>query len=492
MSFMSHGQLPILYTTVMVDTIGYGLSIPLMPFYAIGFGATNLQLGLMSCGFNFGSLVGNFVLCSLSDRLGRKPILCACLFANALCYMLVASASTAWQLIELRILTGFFSGTVACAKVYVADCTAEEDRARCLANVNVAFASSVCFGPAVGGLCALVSISFGFYAMAVVSVMNALAGTIFLREPTKLAETTVPEQVAEARPPGLCGALRTQPQILTIVLSSGMQYLAYAPLEALGALLFVQQYGLGSSQYSLLITLGGVVYVSTMKFAFVRVYNSVGGKRTAQIGHIFRGACYALWAVGSDWSVALLGFICLGLGGLITPANDTTLSLMVDTRSRGAVQGLNMATTAAARTFGPLFAVPLFGIWNGLPFCVSTLLMLSSTLVLQMLREPQPPPQDDLGTPDGGATLLTPPPPCRPLESFESLPAADPGSARPISTLLVQAPMNQDASRGRGLLEPFYRPHERRAASAPGRTTCYLLEAERSCSSLRRARSPGP
>lgn len=373
-------QLAVLYVAVFIDTIGFGLSLPLMPYFAISFGASDFQIGLMTSGFNLGSLLGNLLLCPLSDRVGRKPVLCICLLANASCYFAFTLAESMEELIMLRMLAGFFSGTVACAKVYVADCTTEEDRARSLADVNVAFALSCVFGPGLGGLCALVSILFGFQVMAVLSALNALVGFLYLEEPPR--KTTAPAAAGGVRAtqqPSCLDVLRAQPQILVVVLSSGMQYLAYAPFETLGALLLLEQYGLGTSQYSLLSSLGGVVYVLTMKVAFVRVYDAVGGKRTAQLGHVFRGVCYICYAFGSTWLEALVAAILMGLGGFITPANDTTLSLMVDPASRGTVQGINMAVTAGARAIGPLAAVPLFSFWRGLPFVFSAGLMATST-----------------------------------------------------------------------------------------------------------------
>merc|ERR1712151_1448712 len=94
--------------------------------------------------------------------------------------------------------------------------------------------------------------------------------------------------------------------------------------------------------------------------------------------------------------------------------------------------------------------------WRGLPFCFSTGMMFASTFVLQMLHDPVPLPRERESEQRGdiSAGVPTPPTPCRPLESFESLPAADPGSARPISTLVIRGQPIDISSRGRNLAEP--------------------------------------
>eukprot|EP00927_Polykrikos_kofoidii_P072504 TRINITY_DN68611_c0_g1_i1.p1 TRINITY_DN68611_c0_g1~~TRINITY_DN68611_c0_g1_i1.p1 ORF type:complete len:455 (-),score=53.47 TRINITY_DN68611_c0_g1_i1:32-1396(-) len=414
-------ELPVLYLTTFVDTIGFGVAIPVLPFYALSLHASPFQMALMTTMFNFGSLFGNMILCSLSDRFGRKLVLCTCLFATSVCNSCLVFVRCAPELIALRFFAGFFGGTVAVAKTYVADCTTVEERAQCLANVNAALASSIVFGPGLGGLCALVSLSFAFQAMAVLSLVNTIAAVMLLEG----APSHTPQgdrYSGSSAKVGVLVAIQAEPMILVVIASSGLQYAAYAPFESLGAVLMVKQYHIGTSIFASVTAAGGVVYFLTMKIAFLQTYNRIDGRRTAQLGHLFRGMGYVALAVGSDVWMAVFSQLCFGLGGFITPANDTTLSLMSDASSRGAVQGLSAAVCACARAVVPLAAAPVFEVNHRLPFVLSACLTGLSTVMLCFLQDPQP---RLAKYPEGFDDQARNP--------LESLPAADPSSTNPAS-----------------------------------------------------------
>src|SRR3954462_521797 len=146
--------MPTLFLIVFVDLVGFGLVIPLLPFYAERFTASPFQMTALFATFSLMSLLTAPLWGRLSDRVGRRPVLMASMAASTLAYGWMAFATQFWMLFAARAFAGACAGNIAAAQAYIADVTPPEKRARGMGMIGAAFGRGFIVGPVLGGLVA--------------------------------------------------------------------------------------------------------------------------------------------------------------------------------------------------------------------------------------------------------------------------------------------------------------------------------------------------
>lgn len=148
----TRGRLGVIFLTVLVDLIGFGIVIPILPYYAQRFGAKGLGFGLLIGAFSGMQFVATALLGRWSDRVGRRPIILATTLINMSGYILFAYAGSYWVLLVARLISGFAGGNISAAQAYVADVTTSAERSKGMGLIGAAFGIGFTVGPAVGGL----------------------------------------------------------------------------------------------------------------------------------------------------------------------------------------------------------------------------------------------------------------------------------------------------------------------------------------------------
>src|SRR5919199_3929338 len=171
-----------LFVTVFVDMIGYGIVIPLLPFYVRQHVPGAVLVGLLGALYAAMQFVGGPFLGGLSDRVGRRPVLLLCLLGTSLAYLLLGLAGTLLLVVVAVALAGTASGTLATAQAYIADSTPPEHRARGLGLIGAAFGLGLMAGPALGGLLSLYSLGAPALAASALALGNATFGLVVLPE----------------------------------------------------------------------------------------------------------------------------------------------------------------------------------------------------------------------------------------------------------------------------------------------------------------------
>src|SRR5205085_6464960 len=151
---ISQPYMPILLLIVFIDLVGFGLVIPLLPFYAERFGASPLQMTLLFAVYSLMSMLAAPLWGRLSDRIGRRPVLMASMAAAALAYLWLGFATQLWMVFAARAFAGACAGNIAAAQAYIADVTPPEKRARGMGMIGAAFGLGFIVGPVLGGLLA--------------------------------------------------------------------------------------------------------------------------------------------------------------------------------------------------------------------------------------------------------------------------------------------------------------------------------------------------
>src|ERR671927_1729347 len=173
---MRRSPLLVIFVTVFIDLIGFGIVIPVLPYYVEGtkFNATPRAVGLLFASYSVMQLIFTPILGRMSDRYGRRPILFLSLLGTSLGFMILGFAKTLWMLFAGRIIDGITGGNISTAQAYVADVTTKEDRAKGMGLIGAAFGLGFIFGPAIGGILSRWGIHVPFFFAAALCFANAM------------------------------------------------------------------------------------------------------------------------------------------------------------------------------------------------------------------------------------------------------------------------------------------------------------------------------
>src|SRR5437868_13711234 len=172
----------IIFLTIFVNLLGFGIIVPLLPFYAEQFGASPLVIGFLFAIFSLCQLIASPILGDLSDRHGRRPILIFSLAGTVVSFVMLAMAQSVVMLFMARLVDGLSGGNISTARAYVADITEPKDRARAYGLIGVAFGLGFIFGPALSGILAKISYTAPIWAAAALTLAATLMAWVWLPE----------------------------------------------------------------------------------------------------------------------------------------------------------------------------------------------------------------------------------------------------------------------------------------------------------------------
>ena len=366
----------LLFFTLVVVMMGFGMVIPILPFYVDSFGAGGSELGLLMATyaimqFLFAPLWGN-----LSDRYGRKPILVLGVLGNALAQLLFGLSSALWMLFVARVLAGVLSSaTLPTAMAFVGDSTAEEDRGGGMGILGAAMGVGMVLGPGLGGVLARASLSLPFFLAAGLSLVALLLILILL--PESLPASARAGSTGRPRGPqlgvlwrALLGPLGVL-CLLSFLLSFGL-----TNFEGVFGLYALERYGYGPEQVGgilMLIGLVSAVAQGALTGPLSRRWGEValvrGSLLLSAVGFLLMPLAETLAGV-----VATVCFFVLG-NALLRPAVSSLMSRRAAT-GQGVAMGLNNAFMSLGRIIGPTWAGFLFDVNMNYPYLSGAAIML--------------------------------------------------------------------------------------------------------------------
>ena len=348
----------VLLLIVFINIAGFGVVIPLLPFYAQSFGIPAWQVTILFSAYSIGQFIGEPLWGRLSDVWGRKPVLIGTMAAIGVSYVLLAFAPNYWAALALRLLGGIAGGNIAVTQAYVGDITPPEKRTSRLGLLGAVFGCGFIIGPALGGLLVVGKAgSAGFrpplLTAAALSAL-AVAGIIgFLRE-TRHVETSR-RQRAELR-----DALRN-PVIGQVMLTTLVATGAFSAMEAIFGLWTGRRFNWGPHEVGL--TFAGIGLLSAVMQALFTgwIVRKIGEANTLALGLAIAGASLVAQAFAPNTPVlvAIIPFTVIGIS-ITNPAIAGLVSLASAPEQQGAMLGLNSALGAFARIGGPVVAGILF------------------------------------------------------------------------------------------------------------------------------------
>jgi DHA1 family tetracycline resistance protein-like MFS transporter len=346
----------VLFLTVFIHLLGFGILLPILPYYAKEYGAGGLVVGLLSASFSFFQFLFAPVWGRLSDRVGRRPILLCSLIVTSGSYVVFGFAHSLWLLFASRILAGIAGATLPTAQTYIADTTTPEERTKGMGMIGAALGLGFTFGPAIGGALSHFGYSMPAFASAVFAMFAAVLAFFLLPESLR------PEARAEAvarrhERPGLATAFAdafARPLVRPVLLLYFLGTLCFAGLEATFALYGHDRYGLKASNVGYLLGYMGILAVVMQGGLVGRLVRIFGEAKLVRAGFLLLGA--GMLAAGGAppfaWLLVALAAVALG-NGLSSPSLAGLVSIATAAGEQGSVLGVYQALGSLARTIGP-------------------------------------------------------------------------------------------------------------------------------------------
>ena len=352
--------LTIIFLTVFIDLLGFGIVLPLLPYYAESYGATALMVGLLSTSYSFMQFVFTPVWGRLSDRFGRRPLILLSLTGSCLGFLVFGLARNLLFLFVGRMIAGIAGAIIPTTNAYIADVTTPENRAKGMGLIGAAFGLGFILGPAIGGLLA----PYGYDKPALLA--SAMAGLNLVFAYFKLPESLTDEIRKRARKRSfnlqtLADALR-HPRIGLLLVMYFVITFAFSNMEATFGLLNEHLYGLNARQTGYLFTFIGVL-ISLMQGVVVgRLVKMWGESRCIVVGTftMIFGLGLMPFAPGIGFYCMIIALLSFGTG-VNNPAIAGLLSRSTHADEQGGIMGIAQSMASLGRILGPVWGGYVFG-----------------------------------------------------------------------------------------------------------------------------------
>ena len=383
-----------LFVTVFVDMIGYGIVIPLLPFYVQQQASGAALVGLLGSLYAAMQFVGGPFLGGLSDHVGRRPVLLLCLFGTSFAYLLLGLADTLLLLVAAVVLAGGAAGTLATAQAYIADSTLAGDRARGLGLIGAAFGLGLIAGPVLGGLLSLYSLGAPAFAASALALCNVAFGFFVLPESLPLTRRTS-TPILELNPVSQLAGVLGVGSIRALLLAVFLLNLSFAGLLTNFPLFSNARFGWDATANAFFFAFVGVCAVLTQGVLLGRLQPRFGEKRLLLGGLALMAVNLGLMALVPLGSLLypVVGILAVGTG-LAIPSLTALISHRVSEREQGKVMGGQQAILSLTLILGPTISGLTFDrlgapapYWVGSLLAALALLAAAAALVPRGVHE---------------------------------------------------------------------------------------------------------
>ena len=347
----------IVFLTIFIDLVGFGIVIPLLPFYAEEFHASPVDVGILVASYSFMQFVFAPVWGNLSDRYGRKPILFFTILGSSVGYLLIGVAGSLLMVYAGRIIAGVTGGNLSTAQAYIADVTSRENRARGMGLFGMAFGLGFILGPALAGILSKFGMRVPFLFAAGLSLLNAVLLYLILPESRKPNEIGLSSE-KKNRWHELCSVFQNRDFTL-ITIEYFFLVVAFSIMTTGFAYYTMVKFGYGADATGYLLAYVGVLAAVMQGIVFGRLASRFGEVALAVVGSfVLVISLLAVPFIGADTGgliVLLIGIAGFAVGNSIaSPAMNSLASKTADESNQGRSLGIMQSAASLARVIGPL------------------------------------------------------------------------------------------------------------------------------------------
>jgi len=383
-----------IFITLLIDVIGWGLIIPVMPELIAGLkhitvNEASKQGGLLLFVYAFMQFICAPILGNLSDQFGRRPVLLFSLFGFGVDYIFLGFAPSFGWLFLGRTISGITGASFTTASAYIADISNAETRAKNFGLIGAAFGLGFIIGPGIGGLLTGWGIRAPFYAAAVLTLLNWLYGYFVLPESLS-KEHRRKFEWKRANPLGSLQNLKKYPAVAGLLVALFLDYLAAHAIQSNWSYFTAYRFQWTPKTIGISLAVVGVL-VSFVQGVLIRVITPrIGNERSIYIGLLFCAIGMFLFALANQSWMMFAFLIPYCLGGIAAPALQATISGNVPPNAQGELQGSLTSLMSITAIIGPLLMTNLFAYFTsvrapvhfpGVSFLLGGLLMLTGSII---------------------------------------------------------------------------------------------------------------
>ena len=356
--------------TLLIDVLGFGLIIPILPKLVTQMAANNpanaaREFGMLISCFGLMQFISSPFLGNLSDRFGRRPVLLLSLLFTCVDYVIMATAPNIAWLFLGRILSGITSASFTVASAYIADVSPPEKRAQSYGIIGAAFGAGFVLGPAAGGILGHISTRLPFWCAAVLSLINFLYGTFILPESLdKSNRRSV--NLRQLNPVRGLNILTKYRWVLLFAGALVLIGLAQQCLQSTWVLYTSYKFKWTPTQNGMSLALIGVMSILVQLVVLPKVVRVTGDARTVLIGFVFNIVGFMGIALSADSRWMIVTLIIWSLSGISGPTMQGLLSKQFPSNEQGAIQGALTSLQSVTAIVGPLVATYVFAYFTSI------------------------------------------------------------------------------------------------------------------------------
>ncbi|NUM82012.1 MFS transporter [bacterium] len=375
----SSKSLTIIFVTTLIDMIGFGIVIPILPFFAEHFGANGFEIGLLTSVYLLMQFICTPVWGYFSDRWGRRPVILICIFASSLAYVVFGLAQSLALILAARIIGGVFAGKFATIQAYIADVTTKENRSKGMGLFGAAFGLGFILGPSIGGILGKWGYQTPLFFAAALTMINGIAA-IFLLPESLSGETRAQAQSNREENKLNLDAIRryaSVPVIRSVMTLSMIYNFGFSILYATFALFAEREFGFHTMETGYMFAFMGIVGAIIQGGLIGKISRAIGEEKMIVYGLLITAA--GMFAMSQSkwlWLLMAASFLISVGSALLTPALSGLVSKKSSETEQGRILGIIQSVSNLARMTGIAFGGFVFeavNIWS--PFWMSGIIL---------------------------------------------------------------------------------------------------------------------
>ncbi len=371
-----------LFSIVVIDLIGFGIVIPVLPFYAESYGANATVLGALLTSYAAMQFLFAPIWGKLSDRFGRRPVMLITILGSSGALLILGFADSLFWLFVARILGGAFGANISVATAYVTDLTNQDNRTKWMGMIGAAFGIGFILGPAMGGLLSPYGYGVPMIVASALAAINFIYAAIVLKEPprhkSKARQVSKREELANPFVRRMC------------LINFGFT-IAVTQLEAVFAFFMMDQFSYDAREVAYILVAMALVMALIQGGAIRRLAEIFGEKNLLMIGVFLMAGAFSAVPWMGRVSILLIPLLVAAIGrAMAQPSMLSLVSSATKANNRGSIMGLFQSSSSLGRVLGPTIAGVLYDQFFGTPFLCGAAFMLIVLAIVSGLHVRSP------------------------------------------------------------------------------------------------------